>query len=81
MPPTQKDPITSIISNLAIAKDFGFEWPNHLLRLDQIKSEYDEINNSLEHNETKERLQEEVEIYYMPLYLFVLFLILMHTQP
>jgi len=80
MSPTQKDPITSIISTLAIAKDFGFEWPNHLLLLDQIKSECDEINNSFEHNETKERLQEEVgDLLHAALSLCVVFDLNAHT--
>lgn len=60
MPLVKIDPVSSIINTLTIAKNFGFEWPDYLLILDQIKSECAEIKSSVEQNESKERLQEEV---------------------
>lgn len=40
--------------------EFGFRWPHYSYILAQIKSECAEIEESLEHQESRERLQEEI---------------------
>ena len=42
------------------AARFGFEWPNTTNALQQIISECHEVQESMTHNESQERLQEEI---------------------
>ncbi len=42
------------------ARSFGFDWPNREMVVDQAISECEEIKEALAHNESNERVQEEI---------------------
>lgn len=42
------------------ARDFGFEWPDAMMILEQVMAECAEIKQAIEHNESRERIQEEI---------------------
>lgn len=42
------------------ALDFGFDWPNYQMILDQIISECQEVSETITENQGRERLQEEI---------------------
>lgn len=42
------------------ARDFGFEWPNIEMILDQVSSECDEIREAIANHEPVARIQEEI---------------------
>jgi uncharacterized protein YabN with tetrapyrrole methylase and pyrophosphatase domain len=42
------------------ARDFGFDWPNSLMIIDQIMSECREVKEDIENNSSQAKLQEEI---------------------
>ena len=42
------------------AREFGFEWPNEAMIIDQAIDECREIKEAIEKNELRERVQEEI---------------------
>lgn len=42
------------------SEDQGFKWSDHVSIINQIKNETKEVSESLENNESKQRLEEEI---------------------
>lgn len=53
-------PLQKLIELEIDARDFGFEWPDPHMILEQIRSECDEVEEVLTDTQTHARLQEEV---------------------
>ena len=53
-------PLQKLIELEIDARDFGFEWPDSHMILEQIRSECDEVEEVLTNKQTHARLQEEV---------------------
>lgn len=54
------NPYEKMISLERDAREFGFDWPNCDMIIDQIISEAEEIRNDISACETKEKIQEEI---------------------
>lgn len=52
--------LESLIAIEKEARDFGFEWPHKEMIIEQALSECDEIKEAILHNESDERIQEEI---------------------
>lgn len=55
----QKTPLERLVISEKEARDFGFEWPDIEMILDQTISEVEEIKDAIAHS-TREHLQEEI---------------------
>jgi uncharacterized protein YabN with tetrapyrrole methylase and pyrophosphatase domain len=59
----EKQSCSALIDLIALekdARDFGFDWPDVPMIIDQAIDECREIMETIEHQETPERLQEEI---------------------
>ena len=56
----QKDSLKQLIESTIVAREFGFEWPNLEMILEQASSEIDEIREAVDNNELSSRIQEEM---------------------
>lgn len=57
---SQKSPLECLVRLERECTEFGFVWPNLAMVLDQVASECQEIKESLDQGESRERLQEEI---------------------
>ncbi len=56
-------PINALLDLLNLekdAKEFGFEWPNQIMIIEQAMDECREIREAIQHQENKDRIQEEI---------------------
>jgi uncharacterized protein YabN with tetrapyrrole methylase and pyrophosphatase domain len=57
---TLDDPLSELIDLEVDTRDFGFNWPNIQMIIDQAISECDEIKDAILNNEPSCRIQEEI---------------------
>jgi uncharacterized protein YabN with tetrapyrrole methylase and pyrophosphatase domain len=55
-----KTPLDKLLSLEKEARDFGFDWPNEHMIVEQAIDECREIKEALENRESSERIQEEI---------------------
>jgi uncharacterized protein YabN with tetrapyrrole methylase and pyrophosphatase domain len=55
-----KTALNDLIATELAAREFGFDWPNAEMIIQQANSECVEITQALENNESPERVQEEI---------------------
>lgn len=54
------NPLEQLVQLENDARKFGFDWPHHLMILEQIIDECREVREEIDHGESQEKLQEEI---------------------
>ncbi len=57
---TEITPLDKLVHLEKDARDFGFDWPDQFMILDQAISECEEIRDAITHRESDDRVQEEI---------------------